>query len=193
MRELSATGFMSNRGRQNVASYLIYNLGVDWRHGAAHFEELLLDYDPCANWGNWVAAAGLIGGRINKFNTKKQLNDYDPRREYVNHWLTQRQQPSTQARMHARTRGSSRKVVLDCSDDTVDKLDMTLDQLRQEPKTRNGKGRGGHGKGGYDQRDENNAVSKKRRGRAQYFGEEQYFGEDQYLDRTSRWSGLQRR
>lgn len=87
MRELSATGFMSNRGRQNVASYLIFDLEVDWRYGAAHFEELLLDYDPCANWGNWVAAAGLTGQRVNKFNTKKQLNDYDPHREYVNHWL----------------------------------------------------------------------------------------------------------
>jgi len=87
MLELKASGFMSNRGRQNVASYLIFDLGVDWRYGAAHFEELLLDYDPCSNWGNWVAAAGLTGQRINKFNTKKQLNDYDPQREYVNHWL----------------------------------------------------------------------------------------------------------
>merc|ERR1719284_528156 len=87
MRELKDTGFMSNRGRQNVASYLIFDLGVDWRYGAAHFEELLLDYDPCSNWGNWVAAAGLTGQRVNKFNTRKQLNDYDPKREYVNHWL----------------------------------------------------------------------------------------------------------
>lgn len=87
MRELKATGFMSNRGRQNVASFLIFDLGVDWRYGAAHFEEHLLDYDPCSNWGNWVAAAGLTGQRINKFNTKKQLSDYDPKREYVNHWL----------------------------------------------------------------------------------------------------------
>merc|ERR1719160_1627360 len=87
MRELAATGFMSNRGRQNVASYLIFDLEVNWRHGAAHFEEHLLDYDPCSNWGNWVAAAGLTGQRINKFNTKKQLNDYDPKREYVKLWL----------------------------------------------------------------------------------------------------------
>lgn len=87
MRELKATGFMSNRGRQNVASFLIFDLGVDWRYGAAHFEEHLLDYDPCSNWGNWVAAAGLTGQRVNKFNTKKQLSDYDPKREYVNHWL----------------------------------------------------------------------------------------------------------
>ena len=52
------------------ASFLIFDLGVDWRYGAAHFEELLLDYDPCSNWGNWVAAAGLTGQRINKFNTR---------------------------------------------------------------------------------------------------------------------------
>lgn len=87
MKELKATGFMSNRGRQNVASYLIFDLDVDWRLGAAHFEEHLLDYDPCSNWGNWVAAAGLTGQRVNRFNTRKQLNDYDPNREYVRHWL----------------------------------------------------------------------------------------------------------
>merc|ERR1711871_1755704 len=87
MRELALTGFMSNRGRQNVASYLIFDLGVDWRFGAAHFEEHLLDHDPCSNWGNWIAAAGLTGQRVNKFNTKKQLNDYDPNREYVDLWL----------------------------------------------------------------------------------------------------------
>merc|ERR1719217_421025 len=67
MLELKATGFMSNRGRQNVASYLIFDMGVDWRYGAAHFEELLLDYDPCSNWGNWVAAAGLTGQRVDQF------------------------------------------------------------------------------------------------------------------------------
>merc|ERR1719223_1472401 len=88
MRELQATGFMSNRGRQNVASYLIFDLAVDWRYGAAHFEEHLLDYDPASNWGNWVAAAGLTGQRVNRFNTKKQLSDYDPRGEYVRHWLS---------------------------------------------------------------------------------------------------------
>eukprot|EP00927_Polykrikos_kofoidii_P015109 TRINITY_DN16700_c0_g1_i1.p1 TRINITY_DN16700_c0_g1~~TRINITY_DN16700_c0_g1_i1.p1 ORF type:complete len:587 (-),score=102.55 TRINITY_DN16700_c0_g1_i1:295-2055(-) len=88
MRELMATGWMSNRGRQNVASFLIFDLGVDWRYGAAHFEEYLLDYDPYSNWGNWVAAAGLTGQRVNRFNTKKQLSDYDPRREYVRHWLS---------------------------------------------------------------------------------------------------------
>ena len=52
MRELAATGFMSNRGRQNVASFLAIDLSMDWRYGADHFESLLLDYDICSNWGN---------------------------------------------------------------------------------------------------------------------------------------------
>jgi deoxyribodipyrimidine photo-lyase len=62
---------MSNRGRQNVASYLALDLGVDWRRGADLFEHLLLDYDVASNWGNWVAAAGLTGGRVNHFNITK--------------------------------------------------------------------------------------------------------------------------
>ena len=48
---LSHPGFMSNRGRQNVASYLILDLGVDWRKGADYFESLLIDYDVASNWG----------------------------------------------------------------------------------------------------------------------------------------------
>lgn len=63
---------MSNRGRQNVASYLVLDLGVDWRLGADWFETVLQDYDVCSNWGNWVAAAGFTGGRINHFNIVKQ-------------------------------------------------------------------------------------------------------------------------
>ena len=91
MRELAATGFMSNRGRQNVASYLALDLGLDWRHGADHFESLLLDYDVCSNWGNWVAAAGLTGGRVNRFNIVKQSKDYDAAGDYVRHWLPELQ------------------------------------------------------------------------------------------------------
>lgn len=61
MRELKLSGFMSNRGRQNVASFLTQNLNVDWRLGAAYFEETLIDHDVTANWGNWMFAAGLSG------------------------------------------------------------------------------------------------------------------------------------
>lgn len=87
MIELAQTGWMSNRGRQNVASYLVLDLGVDWRVGADHFESLLLDHDVCSNYGNWNAAAGLTGGRVNKFNIQKQSKDYDPNGLYIRHWL----------------------------------------------------------------------------------------------------------
>jgi FAD binding domain of DNA photolyase len=74
MRELKATGFMSNRGRQNVASYLVLDLGIDWRWGADWFEHHLIDHDVTSNWGNWLAAAGLTGGRVNRFNIVKQTH-----------------------------------------------------------------------------------------------------------------------
>lgn len=89
MRELAATGFMSNRGRQNVASFLTKNLGIDWRMGAEWFESLLIDYDMCSNYGNWNYTAGVgndaRGFRF--FNIQKQAKDYDPEGIYVKHWL----------------------------------------------------------------------------------------------------------
>lgn len=88
MRELKATGFMSNRGRQNVASYLHNNLKLDWRYGAAYFEQQLIDYDVCSNWGNWAYLAGVgndpRGQR--QFNTEKQANDYDKDGAYRKLW-----------------------------------------------------------------------------------------------------------
>ena len=88
MRELSFTGYMSNRGRQIVASYLVFDLEIDWRLGAAYFQSVLVDYDMSQNWGNWVAVAGLTGGRINRFNIRRQTNQYDPERKYIKHWLS---------------------------------------------------------------------------------------------------------
>ena len=87
MRELAASGFMSNRGRQNVASFFALDMNSDWRYGADHFEETLLDYDVHSNWGNWCAAAGMTGGRVNRFNIVKQSKDYDQHGDYVRHWL----------------------------------------------------------------------------------------------------------
>jgi deoxyribodipyrimidine photo-lyase len=89
MRELAATGFMSNRGRQNVASFLTKNLGIDWRWGAAWFESLLIDYDPASNWGNWNYTAGVgndaRGFRF--FNIYRQSKEYDPQGTYLKLWL----------------------------------------------------------------------------------------------------------
>lgn len=87
MRELLHTGWMSNRGRQNVASFLIFDYEIDWRIGADWFESRLIDHDVCSNYGNWNFAAGLTGGRINRFNISKQSRDYDPKGEYIRHWL----------------------------------------------------------------------------------------------------------
>lgn len=89
MRELNLTGFMSNRGRQNVASYLVKDLKVNWTWGAAYFEEKLIDYNPASNWGNWAYVAGVGNDpRENRhFNIEKQAKDYDPKGEYVHLWL----------------------------------------------------------------------------------------------------------
>ncbi|KPQ38595.1 MAG: deoxyribodipyrimidine photo-lyase [Phormidium sp. OSCR] len=89
MRELAATGFMSNRGRQNVASFLTKNLGIDWRMGAEWFESLLIDYDVCSNWGNWTYTAGVGNDArgFRYFNIPKQSQDYDPNGDYLKYWL----------------------------------------------------------------------------------------------------------
>jgi deoxyribodipyrimidine photo-lyase len=89
MQELKATGFMSNRGRQNVASFLVKDLKIDWRWGAMYFEHALLDYDVCSNWGNWNYVAGIGNDpRENRyFNILKQAKQYDAKGEFVKHWL----------------------------------------------------------------------------------------------------------
>ncbi|HEY9761399.1 MAG TPA: DASH family cryptochrome, partial [Trichocoleus sp.] len=89
MRELAATGFMSNRGRQNVASFLTKNLGIDWRMGAEWFESLLIDHDVCSNYGNWNYTAGVGNDArgFRYFNILKQAKDYDPSGDYVKHWI----------------------------------------------------------------------------------------------------------
>ena len=89
MRELAATGFMSNRGRQNVASFLTKNLGIDWRMGAEWFESRLVDYDVCSNYGNWNYTAGVGNDArgFRYFNIPKQSKDYDAKGHYVKHWL----------------------------------------------------------------------------------------------------------
>ena len=89
MRELFQTGYMSNRGRQNVASFLTKNLGLDWRLGAEWFESRLIDHDPSLNYGNWNYAAG-VGNDAREyrwFNINKQAATYDPEGEYVRYWI----------------------------------------------------------------------------------------------------------
>ncbi len=88
MRELNATGWMSNRGRQNTASFLVRDLKVNWQMGAEYFESLLIDYDPCSNWGNWnyVAGVGSDPREDRYFNILTQARNYDPNGDYVRLW-----------------------------------------------------------------------------------------------------------
>ncbi|MGF1635883.1 MAG: DASH family cryptochrome [Cyclobacteriaceae bacterium] len=89
MRELAATGYMSNRGRQNVASFLVHDLNVKWTWGAMWFETMLVDYDPGSNWGNWNYIAGIGNDpRPNrKFNVLSQAKRYDGKGNFVRHWV----------------------------------------------------------------------------------------------------------
>ncbi|MEZ8509944.1 DASH family cryptochrome [Vibrio splendidus] len=110
MRQLNETGYMSNRGRQLTASCLIYELGIDWRHGAAYFESQLIDYDVASNWGNWAYIAGALRPQVstqtNKqknanqaqpksrhFDLGKQTNMYDPDHAFINQWNASSKEP----------------------------------------------------------------------------------------------------
>jgi deoxyribodipyrimidine photo-lyase len=90
MHELQAAGYLSNRMRQIVASYWIYNLKGDWQAGAAWFESQLIDYDVYSNQGNWLYIAGKgtdpRGGR--PMNLAKQTQDHDPAGIYRKMWLS---------------------------------------------------------------------------------------------------------
>ena len=91
MIELNSTGFMSNRGRQNVASYLINDLDLNWTWGAAYFESKLIDYDVSSNWCNWMYMAG-VGNNVRNwaFNPSKQSEMYDKVGKFRSLWLNKK-------------------------------------------------------------------------------------------------------
>jgi deoxyribodipyrimidine photo-lyase len=92
MRELTTTGYMSNRARQNVASFLTKNLHIDWRLGAVTFERYLLDYDPASNYGNWQYTASIGNDTYDcrYFNVTKQAKKYDAH-NYIKQWVPELQ------------------------------------------------------------------------------------------------------
>ncbi|MEC5164770.1 deoxyribodipyrimidine photo-lyase [Flavobacterium sp. PL11] len=91
MIELQQTGWMSNRGRQNVGSYFAKNLFLDWRIGAAYFESVLIDYDVHSNYGNWMYVSGVGNDpRDRKFNIKLQAENYDGQSKFQKLWLQQK-------------------------------------------------------------------------------------------------------
>ena len=92
MNQLSRTGYISNRARQIVASCLVNELDLDWRYGAAYFEQQLLDYDVAVNWGNWQYLAGVGADPRGQrhFNLEKQAQLFDPAGDYVKQWQGQK-------------------------------------------------------------------------------------------------------
>ena len=82
MRQLNETGYMSNRGRVNCASYFVHDLKIDWTWGAAYFESKLIDYDVSSNWMNWHVQAF----EIYYTNPVHQSNKYKSQ-DYIRKWI----------------------------------------------------------------------------------------------------------
>lgn len=90
MRELNATGYMHNRVRMVVASFLTKHLLIDWRWGERYFAEKLLDFDLSANVGNWQWAAGCgcdAAPYFRIFNPQAQAQKFDPHGDYIRKWV----------------------------------------------------------------------------------------------------------
>lgn len=88
MIELASTGFMSNRGRQNAASFFAREWKLDWRMGAAYFEAMLIDYDVHSNYGNWMYTSGVGNDpRDRKFDIAWQAERYDASGTFQKTWL----------------------------------------------------------------------------------------------------------
>ncbi|MDC6364369.1 MULTISPECIES: cryptochrome/photolyase family protein [Flavobacteriaceae] len=94
MRELNTTGFMHNRVRMIVASFLCKHLLIDWRWGEAYFAEKLLDYELASNVGNWQWAAGSgvdAAPYFRIFNPMTQIEKFDKQKEYILKWVPELQ------------------------------------------------------------------------------------------------------
>ena len=95
MRELNATGYMHNRVRMIVASFLTKHLMVDWRWGEAYFARKLLDFDLAANNGGWQWAAGSgcdAAPYFRVFNPTLQTEKFDPKHQYIRRWVPEYQE-----------------------------------------------------------------------------------------------------
>lgn len=90
MRQLNQTGFMHNRVRMLVGSFLCKHLLIDWRWGEAYFAEKLLDYELASNLGNWqwVAGSGVDAAPYFRiFNPTTQIEKFDKDKEYIKKWV----------------------------------------------------------------------------------------------------------
>ncbi len=97
MRELNSTGFMHNRVRMLVGSFLCKHLLIDWRWGEAYFASKLLDYEMSSNVGNWqwVAGCGVDAAPYFRiFNPHTQIDKFDPKLLYIKKWIPELNEPN---------------------------------------------------------------------------------------------------
>ena len=102
MRQLNETGFMHNRVRMLVASFLCKHLLIDWRWGEAYFAEKLFDYEQSSNVGNWQWSAGCgvdAAPYFRIFNPHEQIKKFDKRLEYISKWVKDLNEPTYPAQI----------------------------------------------------------------------------------------------
>lgn len=130
MRQLLATGWMSNRGRQITANFLTKVLNVDWRMGAYWFERNLIDYDVASNWGNWQyqAGVGTDGREFRVFHPVKQAAEHDPESEFIRKWLPELAERSAK---EARMPGAHCDAVVDFDEAVGVNRSRYLAQIRK--------------------------------------------------------------
>lgn len=113
MRQLNQTGYMHNRVRMVVASFLCKHLLIDWRWGEAYFAEKLLDYDLSANNGNWQWAAGTgcdAAPYFRVFNPSEQIKKFDSKLQYIMQWVPELNDFSYQKPMVEHTFARNRAI-----------------------------------------------------------------------------------
>jgi deoxyribodipyrimidine photo-lyase len=106
MRELNLTGYMHNRARLIVSSFLVKTLLISWEQGEKYFAQKLTDYDPASNNGNWQWTAGSGADSqpyFRIFNPWRQAEEYDPDCEYIKKWIPELKNVSTKDILHWET------------------------------------------------------------------------------------------
>ena len=88
MRQLNTNGYITQDSRLNVSSFLVNDLGVDWRHGAEHFAATLIDHDICSNYGNWQVVAGVAHEPMkHRRGLKQQSVRLDRSARFIKQWV----------------------------------------------------------------------------------------------------------
>lgn len=133
MRQLNATGYMVNRGRLIVASFLVKTLLIDWRKGEEYFATKLTDYDVASNNGNWqwISGGGADSQQYTRiFNPFTQAKEHDPKCEYIKTWIPELQDVDNEIILNWETEWQNHKEIkypkpiLDYSEQRKKALDM---------------------------------------------------------------------